>query len=326
MSVSQGSAVSNIPYMFIELIPHDTQCVIVVVASCSGKSGSQCGMDHGRSEGIKAASVPTSMNRQHEDMSIREGYQGSRSKHGGTGMASPNDLIDLESGRSSATLIQPRATTTYDGEFRTASELITPCSSLMFETATISSTTSHPISDTDPSPDVVNNSSDWTIKPYQNKQDRSLKLMSMVLLVIWAILLVLPPHSSISLSASISTQTPLSVACVLPPGNITLEKMVYHSQIVAGRSKLLIWPQNALDIASVEDRAGVIDLVQREVTGRYGVWVSMGISHQSDTSRNDRVMIAPEGEMEMSAEENDIKSGDKNSTGQTRQWTMKLAP
>ena len=90
--------------------------------------------------------------------------------------------------------------------------------------------------------------------------------------------------------------------------------------MVAGRSKLLVWPSTDLGILDEDDVGRMVDWLHREVTGRYGVWVMMSLEPEIHSLRTKIVMLGPEGEMDGSLEFKDRKA---RSVGQ---WTMNLAP
>ena len=88
--------------------------------------------------------------------------------------------------------------------------------------------------------------------------------------------------------------------------------------MVAGRSKLLVWPTSDLGIMDEKDVEKVVDWVHEVVTAQYGVWVLMSFVTEHQTSRRRVVMVGPEGEMKPPEDNGELD------VEEVRQWTMRL--
>lgn len=127
-----------------------------------------------------------------------------------------------------------------------------------------------------------------------------LVMHSLPILFIWAILLLSPLPYPVSLSSPISSQTPLSVACILPPSATappTWSDYIYHSQTVSGRSKLLVWPKDAIHRADRVELSEAVGAVHQDVAGKYGVWVIVGLTVGQKQPRSETIMVGPDGLM-----------------------------
>lgn len=241
-----------------------------------------------------------------------------------TSARSGHDLIDLESSRSrvqSTPIAEPPGKYHYE----TVSELISPCPSISIGTDTERGSEVERETLKTPSTSLYDVTETTTHRsPTARNRHRDLGILSVILVLIWTALLYAPLPSSLSLSAPLSQQTPLPIACVLPPGPLTLDRLVYHSQMVAGRSKLLVWPPTDLGIKDDDNLDMVVEYVRKEVTGRYGVWVLMYSVSQSWGSR--MVMIGPEGQIRGPASNTVEPIDGREYEMEPTSWTLKLPP
>ena len=228
------------------------------------------------------------------------------------------DLIDLKSGRNDMNPAVGGFSTKYDLE--TASELITPCPSISLGTTFETDPDTGTETGTTKTAAMSLYDVSGTASRSPPSRDLSLGSLSIILIIIWTLLLSILHPSSLSLSAPLSRNTPLAVACVLPPPPLTLMKMVHHSQMVAGRSKLLVWPSTDLAVLDDDDVERMVDWVHREVTARYGVWVMMSLESEIHSLGIRVVMVGPEGEVDGALEFRDREARPGG------QWTVNLAP
>jgi hypothetical protein len=121
--------------------------------------------------------------------------------------------------------------------------------------------------------------------------------------------LILPLEYPSSFSAPLASSTPLSIGCVLSATPHHLDSLIKETDRLASTAKILLWPEQALQLYSLEDREIVIRKVT-DVAQRHGVWIGLGLGSprspdeegegeedepDSSKRRNEIVFVGPEG-------------------------------
>jgi hypothetical protein len=115
-------------------------------------------------------------------------------------------------------------------------------------------------------------------------------ILAMLLIWGWIMLVPLPGH--LSLSAPLAHRTPLPVACIIPPPAPTIADLVYLSQTVGGRVKVIIWPEDALFVEDEGEAEQAIDWVHSAVWEQYGVWTLMSLII-GEKGEREKVLVGP---------------------------------
>jgi hypothetical protein len=87
--------------------------------------------------------------------------------------------------------------------------------------------------------------------------------------------------------------TPLSVACIIPPTEYTAADLVYLSQTVSGRVKLIIWPDDLL-VNTEWQRDVLVEEVHQAIGIQYGVFTLISVLVE-ETEVKERILVGPEG-------------------------------
>jgi hypothetical protein len=101
-----------------------------------------------------------------------------------------------------------------------------------------------------------------TLFHYGNLTRNHLVYTILVMVAIWAAVLSIPLPDHLSLSAPLAQHTPLPVACIIPPVHPIMDDLVYLSQTVSGRVKLIVWPEDALMVQDEMEAEEAIDQVR----------------------------------------------------------------
>lgn len=175
------------------------------------------------------------------------------------------------------------------------------------------------------SPQNSEDDTDELSRDQDDTDEVEIGVTAILVLVIWAILLCLPQPSGLSLSAPLPAQTPFSVACVLPPTPYTLDKLVYHSQTVSARSKLLVWPKGALRLADDQAKDVAVGWVHEMVTAQYGVWVVVSLEIGHGAAEEQMIVVGHEGVVgSPPGQRGEMRAG--LGRNQQNQWTLQLPP
>jgi hypothetical protein len=217
-----------------------------------------------------------------ERMSLRTGSISSGPRSYGT-VRSAGDLIDLESGHSrtysvfsfpSISALAPSTQTRSAGSVDTDMTLVSS-----------DPTTTTAIS--------IGNELLASLLATRPKEPRYLKLFILVIALLWAFIFVKPLPAQLSLSAPLVDHTPLSVACIIPPAEYTSADLVYLSQTVSGRVKLIIWPDDWV-VNTGWQRDVLVEEVHQAIGIQYGVSTLISVLVQ-ETRVKERILIGPEG-------------------------------
>jgi hypothetical protein len=125
------------------------------------------------------------------------------------------------------------------------------------------------------------------------KEPKYLKLFILVIALLWAFIFVQPLPAQLSLSAPLVDHTPLSVACIIPPAEYTSADLVYLSQTVSGRVKLIIWPDDLL-VNTEWQRDVLVEEVHQAIGIQYGVFTLISVLVE-ETEVKERILVGPEG-------------------------------
>lgn len=213
-----------------------------------------------------------------------------------------NDLIDLESGRTCSVFSFPSIPTPDQNT-----------TSLQF-TETNSNPGSAGSADTDvtlvPSSDSIGDALLASLLSIRPKQPKYLKSTVLAITLLWAIIFAqsLPDH--LSLSAPLVGHTPLSVACIIPPIHYTSADLVYLSQTVSGRVKLVVWPDDLI-VDTEWQRDVLVEQVHQAIGVQYGVFTLISV-HVEETGVKERILVGVDG---------GIRPGDGGTD-----WTVYLPP
>jgi hypothetical protein len=228
-----------------------------------------------------------------------------------------DDLIDLESGR---TMTSNFSFPSYrrSGQYR--SEI--PPDPLNLPRSPTGSTES----DSDSDSTAVASSSDTSIGATllrnlltsRPSHPRYLRYTVIAIMLLWSLIFTqsLPDH--LSLSAPLMEHTPLAVACIIPPVDAQLADMIYLSQTVSGRVKLIVWPEESIVVESEFGRDVAVEEVRLAIGVQYGVWTLMSVKVQ-ETGKRERILVGVDGPVEAGV------SGDEVEQGGT-DWTVLLPP
>jgi len=198
----------------------------------------------------------------------------------GTTLPSGDDLIDLESGRSYSVFSLPSISAHRIARSTLHPESGCAASSIDSDETLVPSE----ISADDLLAELL------STRP---KSPRYLKHTILIIMLFWTIIFVLPLPEQVSLSAPLTDHTPLSVACVIPPTEYTSADLVYLSQTVSGRVKLVIWPDD-LVVNTEWQRYVLVEDVHQAIGIQYGVWTLISVL-VNDSGVKERILVGPEG-------------------------------
>ena len=218
-----------------------------------------------------------------ERMAIILGSTSSNPTYGA--IRSPDDLIDLESGHSRTYSVfsypsisardHPLASST---ETRSAGSVDTDVTLVSSDRTTTTS---------------IGNDLLASLLATRPKEPKHLKFFVPAITLLWAILFIQPLPDQVSLSALLIDHTPLSVACIIPPSKYSSADLVYLSQTVSGRVKLIIWPDDL--VANTEwQRNVLVEDVHQAIGVQYGVWTLISVL-VGETGVKERMLVGPEG-------------------------------
>ncbi len=108
-------------------------------------------------------------------------------------------------------------------------------------------------------------------------------LLALFAIVLCSLFFVRLPEP-VSLSAPLSTITPLSIACVLPSQErVDPEEMIRSTVKLANRAKMILWPEDTFHFDSEhdEEKYHLVERI-RTVCQMYGIWVIAGIGYELD--------------------------------------------
>jgi hypothetical protein len=125
------------------------------------------------------------------------------------------------------------------------------------------------------------------------KQPKYLKLTVLATLLLWALVFARPLPDQTSLSAPLMEHTPLSVACIIPQPEATSADLIYLSQTVSGRVKLIIWPDDLL-VGTEWQRDVLVEEVHQAIGVQYGVWTLIS-ALVKDTGVKERILVGVDG-------------------------------
>lgn len=94
--------------------------------------------------------------------------------------------------------------------------------------------------------------------------------------------------------------------------------MVYLSQTVSGRVKLIVWPEDSVVVESDLERAAVIEEVRLAIGVQYGVWTLMSVRVE-ETGQRERILVGVDGRVEAGLSGHDMEQGGTD-------WTVLLPP
>jgi hypothetical protein len=238
---------------------------------------------HGASTSLPlSGSLPVQRESPTERMSMTLGSTSSGPRSYGT-IRSPDDLMDLESGRSRAysvfsypsiSALAPSTQTRSAGSVDTDMTLVSS-----------DPTTTTAIS--------IGNELLASLLATRPKEPKYLKLFILVIALLWAFIFVQPLPAQLSLSAPLFVHTPLSVACIIPPTEYTAADLVYLSQTVSGRVKLIIWPDDLL-VNTEWQRDVLVEEVHQAIGIQYGVFTLISVLVE-ETEVKERILVGPEG-------------------------------
>jgi hypothetical protein len=97
-----------------------------------------------------------------------------------------------------------------------------------------------------------------------------------------------------------------------------LADMIYLSQTVSGRVKLIVWPEESIVVESEFGRDVAVEEVRLAIGVQYGVWTLMSVKVQ-ETGKRERILVGVDGPVEAGV------SGDEVEQGGT-DWTVLLPP
>jgi hypothetical protein len=196
---------------------------------------------------------------------------------------SPDDLIDFESGRSrqysvfSYPSISAVAPST---ETRSAGSVDTDVTLVSSDPATTTSTS-------------VGNELLASLLATRPKEPKYLKFFILAIALLWAYIFIQPLPDQVSLSAPLIDHTPLSVACIIPPIEYSSADMIYLSQTVSGRVKMIIWPDD-LTVQTEWQRDVLVEDVHQAIGVQYGVWTLISVLVE-ETGVKERILVGAEG-------------------------------
>jgi hypothetical protein len=217
---------------------------------------------------------------------LRFGSISSGSRSYGT-IRRPGGLIDLESARSKthsvfsfstiSALEHPLASSTETGSAGSVDTDMT----LVSSDSTTTTTTS------------IGNELLASLLATRPKEPKYLKLFILVIALLWAFIFVKPLPAQLSLSAPLVDHTPLSVACIIPPTEYTSADLIYLSQTVSGRVKLIIWPDD-LVVNTEWQRDILVEEVHQAIGIQYGVFTLISVLVE-ETGVKERILVGAEG-------------------------------
>lgn len=232
-----------------------------------------------------------------------------------------HNLIDLESGRMNSNFSFP---SNRSGQYRAE---VSPAALEPVGSVSDSSTESTNTSTDSEATVVASSVSDISIGTTllrnlltsRPSHPRHLKSTTIGIMLLWLLVFCqsLPDH--LSLSAPLIEHTPIAVACIIPPVNTSLADMVYLSQTVSGRVKLIVWPEDSVVVESELERAAVIEEVRLAIGVQYGVWTLMSVRVE-ETGHRERILVGVDGRVEAGSSVVDVERREGTD------WTVLLPP
>jgi len=196
---------------------------------------------------------------------------------------SPDDLIDLESGRSRTySIFSYPSTSAVDHPLASSTETRSAGSVDTDATLVSSNTTAS-----------IGNELLASLKATRPKEPKYLKFFLLAITLMWAFMFIQPLPDQVSLSAPLVDHTPLSVACIIHPSEYSSADLVYLSQTVSGRVKLIVWPDD-LVMNTEWQRDVLVEDVHQAIGVQYGVWTLINVL-VNETGVKERILVGPEG-------------------------------
>lgn len=231
-----------------------------------------------------------------------------------------HNLIDLESGRMNSNFSFP---SNRSGQYRSevSPAALEPAGSIS-DSSTESTNTSTDSEATIVASSVGDTSIGTTLLrnllASRPSHPKHLKSAVIGIMLLWLLVFSrsLPDH--LSLSAPLMDHTPLAVACIIPPVNASLADMVYLSQTVSGRVKLIVWPEDSVVVRSHMERDTVVEEVRLAIGVQYGVWTLMSVRVE-ETGQRERILVGVDGRVEAGSSGHDMEQGGTD-------WTVMLPP
>jgi hypothetical protein len=125
------------------------------------------------------------------------------------------------------------------------------------------------------------------------KEPKYLKFFVLAITLLWAFIFIQPLPAQLSLSAPLVDHTPLSASCIISPTEYTSADLIYLSQTVSGRVKLIIWPDD-LVVNTEWQRDVLVEEVHQAIGIQYGVFTLISVLVQ-ETGVKERILVGAEG-------------------------------
>ena len=277
---------------WIKMIPLDKDAVIIQSWSGSPPTSLE---DHSHStrtrlsqssDGVSSSgsllgSLSTKREPPTERMEIIFGSTSSNPTYGA--IASPDDLIDLESGHSRTYSIFSYPSISAIDHSPASSTETRSAGSVDTDATLVSSNTTT----------SIGNELLASLLATRPKEPKYLKFFVLAIALLRAFLFIQPLPDQVSLSAPLSDHTPLSVACIIHPSEYSSADLVYLSQAVSGRVKLIIWPDD-LVVNTEWQRDVLVEDVHQAIGIQYGVWTLITVLVE-ETGVKERILVGPEG-------------------------------
>jgi hypothetical protein len=95
--------------------------------------------------------------------------------------------------------------------------------------------------------------------------------------------------------------------------------MIYLSQTVSGRVKLIVWPEDSIVVESEFGRDMALEDVRLAIGVQYGVWTLMRVKVE-ETGKRERILVGVDGPVEAGSALNDAEQREGTD------WTVLLPP